>query len=312
MWQGRGKIAIAGIGYSTITRRPQKPLGLLAVDACRAAIADAGLEPHQIDGLTTYPESPFAGAGSRDGEDVVSVVYIINHLPLAPDIQWYAQIETGMIASPLIEGIHALLAGACKYVLVWRALHRPQPRASSGTGAKTTAAPRAAGDAQFMSPYGSNTIIQWHALAWQRYMYRFGATREALAALALNSRRNANLNPRAFFYEERMSRDDYFNSRWIAEPLCLFDCDVPVDGCVALILTTAERSRDLRNPPAYIAGYGQNTAPRRTLFHYALDDYMACGGSLAAKLWSSSGLGPSEMDAAQLYDGFNPSTLYWL
>lgn len=312
MWQGRGKVAIAGIGYSTITRRPQKPLGLLAVDACRAAIADAGLVPHQIDGLTTYPESPFAGAGSRDGEDVVSVAYIINHLPLAPDIQWYAQIETGMIASPLIEGIHALLAEACKYVLVWRALHRPQPRSLSGTGAKTTAAPRAAGDAQFMAPYGCNTIIQWHALAWQRYMHRFGATREALAALALNSRRNANLNPRAFFYEERMSRDDYFNSRWIAEPICLFDCDVPVDGCVALILTTAERARDLRNPPAFIAGYGQNTAARRTLFHYALDDYMACGGSLAAKLWSSSGLGPKDMDAAQLYDGFNPSTLYWL
>ena len=74
MWQGRGKTAIAGIGYSAITRRPEKPLGLLAVDACRAAIADAGLEPKQIDGLTTYPESPFAGAGSRDGEDVVSVV----------------------------------------------------------------------------------------------------------------------------------------------------------------------------------------------------------------------------------------------
>ncbi|MGH8338162.1 MAG: thiolase C-terminal domain-containing protein, partial [Gammaproteobacteria bacterium] len=182
MWQGRGKTAIAGIGYSGITRRPEKPLGLLAVDACRAAIADAGLEPHQIDGLTTYPESPFAGAGSRDGEDVVSVVYIINHLPLAPDIRWYAQIETGMIASPLIEGIHALLAGACDYVLVWRALHRPQPRASSGTGAKAAAAPRASGDAQFMSPYGCNTIIQWHALAWQRYMHRYGASRDALAA----------------------------------------------------------------------------------------------------------------------------------
>jgi acetyl-CoA acetyltransferase len=311
MWQGRGKTAIVGIGYSAITRRPEKPLGLLAVDACHAAIEDAGLEPHQIDGLATYPESPFAGAGSRDGEDIVSVVYIINHLPLAPDIRWYAQIETGMIASPLIEGIHALLAGACDYVLVWRALHRPAPRGTGAPGAKSSA-PHASGDAQFMAPYGCNTIIQWHALAWQRYMHRYGATREALAALALNSRRNANLNPRAFFHDQPMSRDDYFNSRWIAEPMCLFDCDVPVDGCVAIILTSAERARDLRHPPAYIAGYGQNTASRRTLFHYALDDYMACGGSLAAKLWSSAGLGPHDMDAAQLYDGFNPSTLYWL
>lgn len=309
MWPGRGKTAIAGIGYSEITRKPQKPLGLLALDACRAALDDCGLAPRQIDGLATYPESPFAGAGNRDGEDVVSVMYVVNHLPLAPDIRWYAQIETGMIASPIIEAVNALVAGACDYVLVWRALHRPLPRSA---GARSSGPPRAAGDAQFLAPFGCNSIVQWHALAWQRYMHRYGATREALAALATNSRRNANLNPRAFFYQDPMSRDDYFNSRWIAEPLCLFDCDVPVDGCVAIVLTSAERARDLKHPPAYIAGYGQNTVPRRTLLHYALDDYMECGGSLARKLWASAGLGPDDIDAAQLYDGFNPSTLYWL
>jgi acetyl-CoA acetyltransferase len=163
-----------------------------------------------------------------------------------------------------------------------------------------------------MAPWGCSSIVQWHALAWQRYMHRYGATREALAALALNSRRNANLNPRAFFYSQPMSHEDYFNSRWIAEPLCLYDCDVPIDGCVALVMTTAERTRDLKNPAAYIAGWGQNTASRRTLLHYALDDYMECGGSLVRKLWASAGLGPDDMDAAELYDGFNPSTLYWL
>ncbi|MGH7916131.1 MAG: thiolase C-terminal domain-containing protein [Candidatus Binataceae bacterium] len=307
MWEGRGKTAIVGIGYSEITRRPQKPLGLLAVDASRAAMADAELAPDLIDGLATYPESPFAGAGNRDGEDVVSVAYIINHLPLAADLKWYAQIETGMIASPIIEAVNALIAGACHYVLVWRALHRPRRRAGGAGGAA-----RASGGAQFVAPYGCNSIVQWHALAWQRYMHRYGANREALAALALNSRRNANLNPRAFFYREPMTHADYFNSRWIAEPLCLYDCDVPVDGAVALIITTADRARDLARPPAYIAGYGQNTSSRRTLLHYALDDYMVCGSSLAQKLWSSAGLSPTDMDAAELYDGFNPSTLYWL
>lgn len=308
MNSARGKTAIVGIGYSEITRRSQQPLGLLAVAACRAALDDAALKPGQIDGLTTYPESPFAGAGNRDGIDVVTVMYIVNHLPLAPDIRWYAQIETGMIASPIIEAANALIAGACDYVLVWRAMHRPGAR----QGASGGGVPRAAGDAQFMAPWGCSSIVQWHALAWQRYMHRYGATRDALAALALNSRRNANLNPRAFFYSQPMSPEDYFNSRWIAEPLCLYDCDVPIDGCVALVMTNAERARDLKNPPAYIAGWGQNTAPRRSLLHYALDDYMECGGSLARKLWASAGLGPSDMDAAELYDGFNPSTLYWL
>src|SRR5215469_7955244 len=304
----RGKTAIVGIGYSEITRRPEKPLGLLAVDACRAALDDCGLKPAQIDGLTTYPESPFAGAGNRDGIDIVSVMYLVNHLRLAPDIHWYAQIETGMIASPIIEAANALIAGACDYVLVWRAMHRPEARRGGSAGGPL----RAPGDTQFMAPWGCSSIVQWHALAWQRYMHNHGATREALAALALNSRRNANLNPRAFFYSQPMSHEDYFNSRWIAEPLCLYDCDVPIDGCVALVITTAERARDLKNPPAYIAGWGQNTAPRRTLLHYALDDYMECGGSLARKLWASAGLGPDEMSAAELYDGFNPSTLYWL
>ena len=192
MWQGKGKTAIAGIGFSEISRRPQKPLGLLAVDACRAAIADAGLAANQIDGVATYPESPFAGAGNRDGEDVVSVNWVMNHLALAPDLKWYAQIETGMIASPIVEASNALIAGACEYVLVWRALHRPASRGGSSRGGT----PRAAGDAQFLAPYGASSIVQTHAFAWQRYMHRYGATREALAALALNSRRNANLNPR--------------------------------------------------------------------------------------------------------------------
>jgi acetyl-CoA acetyltransferase len=306
MWTGRGKTAIVGVGYSALTRHAQRPLGLLAVEACRAALADAGLQPAQIDGLATYPEAPFLGAGNRDGEDIVSVAYLINHLPLAPDIRWYAQIETGMIASPVIESVHALLAEACTYVLVWRALHQPRGRYGAWTST------RAAGEAQFVAPYGCTAIFQWHAMAWQRYMHRYGATREHLATFVVNSRRNANRNPRAFFYTTPLTREDYLAARWIAEPLCLFDCDIPVEGCVALVLTTAERARDLRNLPAYIAGYGQNTSRRRALLHYALDDYMECGGSLARKLWSSSGLGPQDMDAAQLYDGFSPSALYWL
>jgi acetyl-CoA acetyltransferase len=305
MWQGRGKTAIVGIGFSELVRQSKRPLGLLALDACREAIADAGLSPQQIDGLATYPEAPFLGAGNRDGVDIVSVSWIINHLPLAPEVRWYAQIETGMIAAPVIEGAHALMAGACDYVLIWRAMHQPRSYGAFGSA-------RAAGDAQFLAPWGCISVIQSHALAWRRYMHQYGATREHLCTLAVNSRRNANLNPRAFFYAKPMSREDYFAARPIAEPFCLFDCDVPVEGCVALVMTSAERARDLRHPPAYLAGHGLNTVSRPPLLFYTLDDYIACGQSLAGKLWSSAGLGPADMDAAELYDGFAPSALYWL
>ena len=305
MWPGRGKTAIVGVGFSEFARESKRPLGLLALDACRGAIDDAGLAPDRIDGLATYPEAPYVGAGNRDGEDVVSVAWIINHLGVAPDVRWYAQIETGMIATPVIEGAHALASGACDYVLIWRAMHQPR-RYGVFSGA------RAGGDAQFLAPYGCMSVIQWHAMALRRYMHLYGATREQLCTFVVNSRRNANLNPHAFFRDKPMTREDYFGARMIAEPFCLYDCDVPVEGCVAIVMTTAERARDLKNPPAYLAGYGQNTARRKNLLIYTLDDYIECGKSIADKLWTTSGLAPRDMDAAQLYDGFSPSALYWL
>jgi acetyl-CoA acetyltransferase len=150
-------------------------------------------------------------------------------------------------------------------------------------------------------------------MAYQRYLHLAGASRDAMAALAVNQRRNANLNPRAYFRDTPLSEEDYLNSRFIAEPLCLFDCDIPIEGCAAFVLAAADRARDLRQPPAYIAACAQNVSARRpSLISYILDDYMACGETLAGQLWRDSGLGPRDMQAAQLYDGFSPSTYYWL
>ena len=306
-WQGKGKTAIVGIGYSELSRRPQKSLGALSLDACRAALDDAGLPAERVDGLATFPEAPFHGAGAQDGEQIVSVEYVMNHLPLAPDIRWYAQIETGLIASAVIEGVNALLAGACEYVLVWRALHNPRGRYGAWSGN------RAPGDTQFMVPYGCTSIFQWHALAWQRYMHRYGATREHLATFVTNSRRNANRNPNAYFYTTPMTREDYLAARWIAEPLCLFDCDIPVEGCVALVLTTAERAADLRNTHRPISPATDRTpAAGGRCFTIRWTIIWSPAHSLAGKLWASSGLGPQDMSAAELYDGLSPSTLYWL
>src|SRR5215471_5337744 len=126
MWVGRGKTAVVGVGFSRLSRHAQEPLGRLAADACRAAVDDAGLRSTDIDGVATYPDQPFRGAGNRDGEDLISAVFGFNHFNLASDVQWYAQISNGMIPSAVIEGVNALLAGACNYVLVWRALHTPK------------------------------------------------------------------------------------------------------------------------------------------------------------------------------------------
>ena len=305
-WQGKGKTAIVGIGYSELSRRPQKSLGALSLDACRAALDDAGLPAERIDGLATFPEAPFHGAGTQDGEQIVSVEYVMNHLPLAPDIRWYAQIETGLIASAVIEGgqrpvgrgvrVRAGLACAPQPAWpLWSVVRQP------GSWRR--------------SIHGSLWLYEYFSVA------RHGpGSVICIATVPLASiwrpcdEQPAECEPQSerLFYTTPMTREDYFAARWIAEPLCLFDCDIPVEGCVALVLTTAERAADLQHPPAYIAGYGQNTSRRRALFHYSLDNYMESGHSLAGKLWASSGLGPQDMSAAELYDGFSPSTLYWL
>jgi acetyl-CoA acetyltransferase len=303
-WSGRGKVAVAGIGFSTLSRRAEENLGKLAFDAADAALRDAGLEPAQVDGLATYIMGPVG----RDGVDSVSVDYFLKHYPLSKEFGWYAELSQGMIASAVIEGVNAIIAGMADYVLVWRAMHNPVGRPYSQSTAR-----QAAGDSQFSLPYGQSAIYQWHAMAYQRYMHLYGATREEMATLATQQRRNANRNERAHFRDTSMSVDDYMNARYIAEPLCLFDCDIPVEGCAAFVLTSAERARDLRNPPAYIAACAQQTSHgRRQLISYILDDYMACGATLAGQLWRDAGLGPADMRAAQLYDGFSPSTYYWL
>ena len=270
-WEGKGKTAVVGLGMSKLTRRADKPLGALALDACYAAIADAGLKPSDIDGLATYPDQPFRGAGNRDGEDLVNALFLMTHGEFAPDIKWYAQISTGMIASAPIEGVNALMSGACNYVLFWRAMHIPKGTYNSFRGYQ------AGGDGQFGAPYGHVHGYQTHAMAYRHYLNKYNHNREKMAALVTNSRKNANLNPNAFFYEQPMSVEDYLNARTIADPLALFDCDVPVEGCTALVMTTADRAKDLKNKPAYIAGYGQNTAHRPEYMTYMIDDYLAAG-----------------------------------
>lgn len=306
MWPGAGKVALVGVGYSALTRSTEGALGARAVAAAENAAADAGLRLSDIDGLAAFPEAPYRGAGNTDGIDLVSVEYLLRHLNAAPEIQWYAEVELGMVLSAVAEAANALIAGACTHALVWRALHHP-----GGTyGAVRTR--YAGGDAQFQHPFGFGSSFQPHALAYQRYLSLHGARREHMAALVVSQRANARQNPRAFFRDQAMTRDDYLNARMIADPLCLFDCDIPVEGAVAVVLTTAERARDLRNPPAYLRAYGQNTARRPSLLPYTMLDYMESGGSIAGKLWERSGLRPADVDVAELYDGFSPSVYYWL
>jgi acetyl-CoA acetyltransferase len=305
MWENRCKIAVSGVGFSNITRSAETPLAAHALQAAQAAVEDSGLAMSDIDGLATYPELPARGHAIVDGISVVSVNCMMAMLKL-PNLSWHVQVDTVNIGGAVQQAINALLAGVCKYALVWRAMHNPRGTYQNLPGAY------AHGPDQFTAPYGFGGPGQGMAVAYTRWLEKHNQNREKMATLAVTQRKHANKNPRAYFYNTPLTREDYLNSRMIAYPFCLFDCDIPVQGAAAIVLTTAERARDLLPRPAYIAGYGQ-----RMVFEVAgrigsLSDYMAAGSSSSRLTWERSGFTPKDVDVAQIYDGFSASVIYGL
>jgi acetyl-CoA acetyltransferase len=143
-----------------------------------------------------------------------------------------------------------------------------------------------------------------------RYQKLYGAKREHLAAYALAARRGANRNPRALFFDRPLTMVEYMSCRMIADPLCLYDCDIPVDGAAAVVITSAEHAMDLKVPPAHVSGVGQAGWNPAAVTSY--DDIVHTACSLGERLWFSSHLRPSDIDGAMLYDGFAPDIYFWL
>jgi acetyl-CoA acetyltransferase len=303
----RGKTAIVGIGYSKLERRSSRLLGEIAKEAARAAIADAGLQVSDIDGLTTVPTLPAyanTGLSSREGVDVVSVPGMIDLLGIAEQITWFSH-GSSLVTNSLFDAVNALAAGACTHALVWRAVHVPPGRYSNVTSKYVS------GNSQFQVPFGYTSPVSWHAITAQRYMAQYGATREHMATFVVDNRRKTNLNPKAYWFDTPLTKDEYLNARMISDPMTIYDCDIPVDGCAAIVLTTAERAKDLRQPPAYVTAYAQTSIPSRSGF--TDPEFMREGGEhLARKLWQAAGIGPKDVGAAMLYDGFSIFVYYWL
>ena len=189
-------------------------------------------------------------------------------------------------------------------------MHMPRGRYNEWSGTE------AIGVNQYAAPYGVLQSSVATAIAYRDYLHRFGGTRAGLGRFLVNNRANAQLNPHAYFRgKQPLTLDEYLDGRMIADPISVNDCDIPIDGCAAIVLTSSERAQDLKNPPAYISGYGHvtRTGPSELWWQHSDLDYIWSGGeSLAQKLWSTSGLSPREIQAAMLYDGFSTFVLYWL
>jgi acetyl-CoA acetyltransferase len=292
------KTAIVGTAYSRIGRHVDAPIGKLAIEATELALADAGLTLEDIDGISSYPNPSRINAGNVDGVDLVTMDYLTRTAPL-PNLRWCSSITQGTVTSALVQAVNAVASEACNYALVFRAMHNPPGMFGVANVS------RVSGNSEFSAPYGMGNVVQGAAMAYSRYLAKYGGTREQFATFVVNNRHNASRNPDAVFYGKPINVGDYLSCRMIAEPLSLLDCDMPVDGCGALIVTTAERARDLPTTPVYVTG---STALGISYAHSAagtLEGYMDSAGRLAKAIWSNAGVGPSDMENLNLYDGFS-------
>jgi acetyl-CoA acetyltransferase len=213
----------------------------------------------------------------------------------------------GQIPGIVSMAVNALASGAADYVLVQRALHNP--KASYHGNAMT----QIGGAMQWTAPQGFFGPLAMIALSYNEYLQRYGATREAMAAVLVEARKNGARIPWSYWHDKPLSAEEYLDSPLIVDPICRYDCDIPVDGVASFLFTSAERAQDLAHPPVYVAGFAMSTPSTwRLPLHWPLDDIMAVGDSVAKRLYASAGISPDEVDLPQVYDGFSPFIYYWL
>jgi acetyl-CoA acetyltransferase len=302
---------LSGIGISRIGRRTGIPGLELTLEAAREAIADAGLTPADIDGIATLGDTPRQ--------------QVIEALDLTAEDR-SSGIDTSGLYSPLTSAFLAVSEGRSRHVLVYRTVAMlggsminssvelpPEPNAltSPPTEPRRPGQPRtvgANGDITELVAAHAYSASNWVAMHCRRHMELYGTTKEQLGWLAINSRRNAALNPLAA-YRDPITMDDYLNARPISSPLGLYDCDVPVDGSVAVVVSHRDYAADCPSPvnvEAIGGAYGTGG-----WFHR--DDFPKMASVEAgAQMWSRTDLVPADLDVAELYDGFTFLTFAWL
>jgi acetyl-CoA acetyltransferase len=301
------QVAIVGYAQSPVERHADKPLGGIALDAAQAAIADAGLTVDQIDGFTTGAIMPSAGAHAiEDGVSIVSANWMAEHLGVNP--RWASGFQGyGQIPGSVELAVNAVASGAADYVLMHRALHNPVGKYHGNPMRE------ARGSMQWMAPQGYFGPLAMIALPYNEYLQRHGATRDEMAAVVVEARKNGARIPWSFWHDKPLTAEDYLAARVIADPICMYDCDIPVDGVAAFVFTSAERARDLPHHPVLVSGFGMGPpTTRRIPQHWPLDDIMDTAFETARRLWEHSGLQPGDVDLPQVYDGFSPFVWFWL
>ncbi len=295
------RAVLSGVGRAGLGRRLMRDPLSMTVDASLQAIADAGLTPDDIDGLSTYPG--MAGMGMSEG----GITSVEEALRLRPT--W---INGGMdLPGPggsVIAAMLAVAGGLCRHVLCFRTVWEST---WSTLGLHEGGGGRPSGPLmEWRMPFGAMSASNWIAMNANHYFHRYGATREMLGYIALNGRANAGRNPAAI-YRDPMTMDDYLSARPITTPFGLYDCDVPCDASIAVVVSDASVAGDLPQPAIRIEAVGTQITERVSWDQDTITHEPQVIGP-SAHLWSRTSLRPADVDLALVYDGFTFNAISWL
>lgn len=297
-----GRAAVAGIGATDFSKRSGRSTLRLAVECSVAALADAGLGPGDVDGIVTY---------TTDENHEIDVARSLG----IRELTHFSRIHHsgGAACGTLHQAAMAVVSGACRVCLVYRAFNeRSETRFGTGVQGLPSAPTPTAVDFSWSSPFGLLTPASWVAMFATRYMHEYGATSEDFGRVAVADRKHAATNPAAFFYGRPITLEEHQASRWIVKPLHLLDCCQESDGGVALVVTTLERARDLRKPPAVIAsavqGSSEDQHMMKSYYRPSITGIPEMG-LCARQIWAETGLGPEDIQTAVIYDHFTPLVL---
>ncbi|MBI2217265.1 MAG: hypothetical protein HYU51_08210 [Candidatus Rokubacteria bacterium] len=295
----RDRYCIVGVGETEYSRNSGRTTRAMAVEAIRKAILDAGLTAAGVDGMLSYQnnDSTFAPFVASD---------------LGIRLNFYMDVVGGGSSTEALIGLAmgAIEVGMCRTVAIFRSMNGYTEVRIGGTGARAAAPVRGPDLAQ--RPFGMTSAGQNFAMTFMRHMYDYGTTSEQVAHVKVAHSKHASQNPKALL-KERVTVQDVVGSRWIVKPLHLLDCCVETDNATCVIVTSAERARDLRHRPIHVMGVAGRVSKPRIDFHWAHGPISRVAGYYAKDIvFPMAGIGPEDVDVTGSYDAFTFTTMLQL
>jgi len=323
-WEHKGKVAAVGVGHEGTSRRwdgtAENTIGAMTIRAMRKAMADAGVDPSQVDGIvldTTTTTGAHWPAGRPIPEDIVnaykptddpldgiaqlSAEWLVNNMPELTGIN-FTMVGPGCMSNAINVAAQAVGEGLTHTTFVIKSWHNLDGRYYQG-GAN--AEPTISGPAKWSNWAGPASFGT--AMQFQRYMHKYGKSHDMMAPFMINSRENGLKFPEGYWYQHRpehLTVEDYVNARWVAKPANLFDNDIPIMASAAYLFTTAERAKDMAQKPVYILNHARNALVPRS-GNPTLEECEEATANTGRMLYEGAGINASDLSFENMYDGFS-------